>query len=143
MKKRRKNKMSTVTKTTVSTVAKQKETKKPGSKSTAKKKAVELGDCITLPSFANNEYETQYSMLVRSQKQTRMVNRMAKFNYICSIVLFALAIAFTVFANWYIRDLGYDIETQTETSKNRFGDKTSYAKYVLKGGYKNESVSRH
>lgn len=95
--------MSTVTKTTVSTSAKQKETKKPGSKS--KKKAVELGDCITLPSFANNEYETQYSMLVRSQKQTRMVNRAAKFNYICSIVLFALAIAFTVFANWYIRGL--------------------------------------
>ena len=95
--------MSTVTKTTVSTVAKQKETKKPGSKS--KKKAVELGDCITLPSFANNEYETQYSMLVRSQKRTHMVNRMAKFNYICSIVLFALAIAFTVFANWYIRGL--------------------------------------
>lgn len=95
--------MSTVTKTTVSTVAKQKETKKPGSKS--KKKAVELGDCITLPSFANNEYETQYSMLVRSQKQTHMVNRAAKFNYICSIVLLALAIAFTVFANWYIRGL--------------------------------------
>jgi hypothetical protein len=103
MKMRRKNKMSTVTKTTVSTVAKQKETKKPGSKS--KKKAVELGDCITLPSFANNEYETQYSMLVRSQKQTHMVNRAAKFNYICSIVLLALAIAFTVFANWYIRGL--------------------------------------
>ena len=103
MKMRRKNKMSTVTKTTATTSAKQKETKKPGSKS--KKKAVELGDCITLPSFANNEYETQYSMLVRSQKQTRMVNRMAKFNYICSIVLFALAIAFTVFANWYIRGL--------------------------------------
>lgn len=95
--------MSTVTKTTATTSAKQKETKKPGSKS--KKKAVELGDCITLPSFANNEYETQYSMLVRSQKQTHMVNRAAKFNYICSIVLFALAIAFTVFANWYIRGL--------------------------------------
>lgn len=90
-------------KTTATTSAKQKETKKPGSKS--KKKAVELGDCITLPSFANNEYETQYSMLVRSQKQTHMVNRAAKFNYICSIVLFALAIAFTVFANWYIRGL--------------------------------------
>ena len=44
---------------------------------------------------------------------------------------------------WDLRDLGYDIETQTETSKNRFGDKTSYAKYVLKGGVKNESVSRH
>lgn len=42
-----------------------------------------------------------------------------------------------------LRELGYDIETQTETSKNRFGDKTSYAKYVLKGGAKNESVSRH
>lgn len=95
--------MSTVTKITATTSAKQNVTKKPGSKS--KKKAVELGDCITLPSFANNEYETQYSMLVRSQKQTRMVNRMAKFNYICSIVLFALAIAFTVFANWYIRGL--------------------------------------
>ena len=90
-------------KTTATTSAKQKETKKPGSKS--KKKAVELGDCITLPSFANNEYETQYSMAVRSQKQTHMVNRAAKFNYICSIVLFALAIAFTVFANWYIRGL--------------------------------------
>lgn len=97
--------MSTVTRTTATTSAKQNVTKKTGSKSTAKKKAVELGDCITLPSFANNEYETQYSMLVRSQKQTRMVNRMAKFNYICSIVLFALAIAFTVFANWYIRGL--------------------------------------
>ena len=95
--------MSTVTKTTATTSAKQNVTKKPGSKS--KKKAVELGDCITLPSFANNEYETQYSMLVRSQKQTHMVNRAAKFNYICSIVLFALAIAFTVFANWYIRGL--------------------------------------
>jgi len=44
---------------------------------------------------------------------------------------------------WDLRDLGYDIETQTETSKNRFGDKTSYAKYVLKGEVKNESVSRH
>ena len=95
--------MSTVTKTTVTTSAKQNVTKKPTSRS--KKKAVELGDCITLPSFANNEYETQYSMLVRSQKQTSMVNGMAKFNYICSIVLFALAIAFTVFANWYIRGL--------------------------------------
>lgn len=42
-----------------------------------------------------------------------------------------------------LRELGYDIETQTETSKNRFGDKTSYAKYVLKGEVKNESVSRH
>ena len=97
--------MATTTKITATTSAKQKETKKSGSRTTAKKKAVELGDCITLPSFANNEYETQYSMLVRSQKQTRMVNRMAKFNYICSIVLFALAIAFTVFANWYIRGL--------------------------------------
>ena len=95
--------MSTVTKTTVSTVAKQKETKKPGSRS--KKKAVELGDCITLPSFANNSYETHYATKVRSMKQTSMVNGMAKFNYICSIVLFALAIAFTVFANWYIRGL--------------------------------------
>lgn len=44
---------------------------------------------------------------------------------------------------WDLRDLGYDIETQTETSKNRFRDKTSYARYVLKGGVKNESVSRH
>lgn len=92
-------------KTTATTSAKQNGTKKPASRSTAKKKAVELGDCITLPSFANNEYETQYSMLVRSQKQTHMVNRMAKFNYICSIVLFALAIVFTVFANLYIRGL--------------------------------------
>ena len=90
-------------KTTATTSAKQNVTKKPTSRS--KKKAVELGDCITLPSFANNEYKTQYSILVRSQKQTRMVNRMAKFNYICSIVLFALAIAFTVFANWYIRGM--------------------------------------
>lgn len=97
--------MSTVTKTTATTSAKQKETKKPGSRSTAKKKAVELGDCITLPSFANNEYETHYATRVRSMKQTSMVNRMAKFNYICSIVLFALAIAFTVFANLYIRGL--------------------------------------
>lgn len=95
--------MSTVTKITASTAAKQKETKKPTSRS--KKKAVELGDCITLPSFANNSYETHYATKVRSMKQTSMVNGMAKFNYICSIVLFALAIAFTVFANWYIRGL--------------------------------------
>ena len=101
MKKRRKKAMGT--KITATTSAKQNVTKKPTSRS--KKKAVELGDCITLPSFANNEYETQYSMAVRSQKQTHMVNRAAKFNYICSIVLFALAIAFTVFANWYIRGL--------------------------------------
>lgn len=97
--------MSTVTKTTVSTVAKQKETKKPGSKSVSKKKAVELGDCITLPSFANNEYETHYSMLVRSQKQTHMVNRVAKFNYICSLICLLVSLAFMVIANWYIRGL--------------------------------------
>lgn len=90
-------------KTTVTTSAKQNVTKKPTSRS--KKKAVELGDCITLPSFANNSYETHYAAKVRSEKQTSMVNGMAKFNYICSIVLFALAIAFTVFANWYIRGL--------------------------------------
>lgn len=95
--------MSTVTKTTATTSAKQNVTKKPTSRS--KKKAVELGDCITLPSFANNSYETHYATKVRSMKQTSMVNGMAKFNYICSIVLFALAIAFTVFANWYIRGL--------------------------------------
>lgn len=103
MKKRRKKAMGT--KTIATTSAKQKETKKPGSKSTAKKKVVELGDCITLPSFANNEYETQYSMLVRSQKQTRMVNRMAKFNYICSLICFLVSLAFIVIANWYIRGL--------------------------------------
>ena len=40
-------------KTTATTSAKQNVTKKPASRSTAKKKAVELGDCITLPSFAN------------------------------------------------------------------------------------------
>lgn len=97
--------MSTPTKITVSTVAKQKETKKPGPRSTAKKKAVELGDCITLPSFANNEYETQYSMAVRSQKQTHMVNRAAKFNYICSLICFLVSLAFIVIANWYIRCL--------------------------------------
>ena len=95
--------MSTVTRTTATTSAKQNVTKKPTSRS--KKKAVELGDCITLPSFANNSYETHYATKVRSEKQTSMVNGMAKFNYICSIVLFALAIAFTVFANWYIRGL--------------------------------------
>lgn len=95
--------MSTVTKTTATTSAKQNVTKKPTSRS--KKKAVELGDCITLPSFANNSYETHYATKVRSMKQTSMVNGMAKFNYICSIVLFALAIAFTVFANLYIRGL--------------------------------------
>lgn len=97
--------MSTVTKTTATTSAKQKETKKPGSKSTAKKKAVELGDCITLPSFANNEYETQYSMAVRSQKKTNMVNRAAKVNYLCSLLLFLVSLAFMVIANWYIRCL--------------------------------------
>lgn len=90
-------------KTTATTSAKQNVTKKPTSRS--KKKAVELGDCVTLPSFANNSYETHYAIKVRSMKQTSMVNGMAKFNYICSIVLFALAIAFTVFANLYIRGL--------------------------------------
>lgn len=97
--------MSTVTKTTATTSAKQKETKKPGSKSTAKKKAVELGDYVTLPSFANNEYETQYSMLVRSQKQTHMVNCAAKFNYICSLICLLVSLTFIVIANWYIRGL--------------------------------------
>lgn len=97
--------MSTVTKTTATTSAKQKETKKPGSKSTAKNKAVELGDCITLPSFANNEYKTQYSMLIRSQRQTQMVNRAAKVNYLCSLLLFLVSLAFMVIANWYIRCL--------------------------------------
>ena len=92
-----------VMKTTATTSAKQNVTKTPASRSTAKKKAIELGDCITLPSFANNSYETHYATKVRSMKQTSMVNGMAKFNYICSIVLFALAIAFTVFANLYIR----------------------------------------
>ena len=92
-------------KTTATTSAKQNVTKKPGTRSNTKKKAVELGDCITLPSFANNSYETHYATKVRSMKQTSMVNGMAKFNYICSIVLFALAIAFTVFANLYIRGL--------------------------------------
>lgn len=97
--------MATTTKITATTSAKQKETKKPGSRTTAKKKAVELGDCVTLPSFANNEYETQYSMAVRSQKQTQMVNRAAKFNYICSLICLLVSLAFIVIANWYIRCL--------------------------------------
>lgn len=97
--------MSTVTKTTATTSAKQNVTKKPASRSTAKKKAVELGDCITLPSFANNEYETQYSMAVRSQKKTNMVNRAAKFNYICSLFCLLVTLMFVLIANWYIRCL--------------------------------------
>lgn len=92
-------------KTTATTSAKQNVTKKPASRSTAKKKAVELGDCITLPSFANNEYKTQYSMLIRSQRQTQMVNRAAKVNYLCSLLLFLVSLAFMVIANWYIRSL--------------------------------------
>lgn len=92
-------------KTTATTSAKQNVTKKPTSRSTAKKKAVELGDCITLPSFANNSYETHYATKVRSMKQTSMVNRMAKFNYICSLICFLVSLAFIVIANWYIRGL--------------------------------------
>lgn len=92
-------------KTTVSTAAKQNVTKKPASRSTAKKKAVELGDCITLPSFANNSYETHYATKVRIMKQTHMVNRAAKFNYICSLICFLVSLAFIVIANWYIRGL--------------------------------------
>ncbi len=90
-------------KTTVTTSAKQNVTKKPTSRS--KKKVVELGDCITLPSFANNEYETQYSMAVRSQKKTNMVNRAAKFNYICSLFCLLVTLMFVLIANWYIRCL--------------------------------------
>ena len=51
------------------------------------------------------EYETQYSMLVRSQKQTHIVNRAAKFNYICSLICLLVSLAFMVIANWYIRGL--------------------------------------
>lgn len=90
-------------KTTATTSAKQNVTKKPTSRS--KKKAVELGDCITLPSFANNSYETHYAAKVRSEKQTSMVNRAAKFNYICSLICFLVSLAFIVIANWYIRGL--------------------------------------
>lgn len=93
------------TKTTVSTSAKQNVTKKPTSRSTAKKKSVELGDCITLPSFANNSYETHYATKVRSQKKTNMVNRAAKFNYICSLFCLLVTLMFVLIANWYIRCL--------------------------------------
>ena len=97
--------MSTPTKTTATTVGKQKETKKVGSKSTAKKKAVELDDCINIPPFANKPYETHYAAKVRSEEQTSMVNGMAKFNYFCSLVLFLVSLAFVAIANWYIRCL--------------------------------------
>lgn len=40
---------------------------------------------------------------------------------------------------WDLRDMGYDIETQSKCSVNRFGVKTSYANYVLRGE-QNESV---
>lgn len=33
-----------------------------------------------------------------------------------------------------LRKMGYDIEVTTETSKNRYGEKTSYARYSLRGG---------
>lgn len=35
---------------------------------------------------------------------------------------------------WDLRDKGYKIETQTETKKNRFGQSTNYARYILKEG---------
>lgn len=34
---------------------------------------------------------------------------------------------------WDLRDKGYEIETQTETKKNRFGENVSYARYILRG----------
>lgn len=33
---------------------------------------------------------------------------------------------------WEIRDLGYKVETKMESSKNRFGQMTCYARYILK-----------
>ena len=32
---------------------------------------------------------------------------------------------------WLLKNEGYEIETQFETNKNRYGDKVSYAKYIL------------
>lgn len=33
---------------------------------------------------------------------------------------------------WDLKDKGYPIETNIETSENRFGEKVSYAKYSLR-----------
>lgn len=96
--------MSTRTTTTATTVAKQKETKKPSSKS-PKKKAVELGDLLVLPSFANNEYQTQYSQIVRSERKTSLVKKATWINYGISLFLFLLGIIFTIYANKSIRGM--------------------------------------
>mgnify|MGYP006920949905 CR=1 FL=1 len=97
--------MTTRTTTIATTTAKQKETKKPSAKSTAKKKAVDLGDCLVLPSFANNEYKTQYSQFVRSERDTSLVKTSIKVNYAISLVLVVIAIVMTVVANNYIRGI--------------------------------------
>ena len=34
---------------------------------------------------------------------------------------------------WNLRNGGFDIDTQIETTTNRLGGKSSYAKYVLRG----------
>ena len=34
---------------------------------------------------------------------------------------------------WILRRMGYDIESITETGKNRFGETVKYTRYVLKG----------
>lgn len=38
-----------------------------------------------------------------------------------------------------LREEGYNIETTFENAKNRYGDKISYAKYILKEGKENEN----
>ncbi len=35
---------------------------------------------------------------------------------------------------WDLRDKGYKIETKMETKKNRFGQSTNYARYIMKEG---------
>lgn len=37
-----------------------------------------------------------------------------------------------------LRKMGYNIEVVTETGKNRYGEKTSYARYSMKGGWKDD-----
>lgn len=73
----------------------------------------------------NGKRLTQYDRVLRHLKEKGSITSLQAIDLFGATRLSAII--------YDLRHDGYDIVTETETGLNRFGEKTHFAKYILKG----------
>lgn len=98
--------MSTATKTTASTGTKKPTTRTSTvTKAKAKKADAIMEQMLEIPSFANNEFTTQYATAVRIKRKKTVMSKATILLFIISILLFVGSVVSVLYASSLIRGM--------------------------------------